>query len=196
MALHGFVVGFVLVSFVVRHKFSQHAQCESGLTWRLVEFARARLRTFCVGLVFCPRVIWTSVSPQTISSSCILQDHGLHGASAGAIFVLTWSVCCVCCLVRRLFPDAYRLLRYWPGCSTKCAQVCVRVLLFVPTVVVGQHLPRLVISVEFEESVCGFQAKQVFCLTSQSVGAMHERGWQADTSVDVWSWVCCQAPAD
>ena len=177
-------------------KFSQNAQCESGPAWRLAEFARMRLRTFCVGLLFRPCMIWTSVSPQAISSSCILQDLGLHGASAVALLVLFWSLSHLCCLARRLFPDAHRRLRYQPSCPTTCAWVSVRVLAWVLSVVVGQQLPCSVIFVEFEESVCGFQAKQVSLLTSQSVGAIHERGWQADSSADVCLWVCSQAPAD
>ena len=155
-----------------------------------------RLRTYCVGLMFRPCVIWTSVSLQAISSSCILQDHGLHGASAGAFVVLFWSLSHLCCLARCLFPDAHRRLSNEPSCPTTCTWVSVRVLAWVLNVVVGQKLPCSVIFGKFEESVCGFQAKQVSLLTSQSVGAIHEQGWQADKSVDVWLWVCSQAPAD
>ena len=59
-----------------------------------------------------------------------------------------------------------------------------------------QQLPFSVIPVQCEESVCGFQAKQVSLCMSQLVGAIHECGWQEHTRVDVWLWVCSQSPAD
>ena len=120
----------------------------------------------------------------------------MHSASGCAFLVLFWSLSPVCCLARCLFPDAHRRLRYRPSCPTTCAWVRERVLARIPSAVVGQQLPCSVIFLKFEESVCGFQAKQVSLLTSQSVGAIHEQGRQADRSVGLCLCVCSQAPTD
>ena len=155
------------------------------------------LRSFRVGLLFFIYVIWTSASPQAISSSCILQDHRLISASAVALLVLFWGLRLLCCLARCLFPSAHLRLRYRTSCPTKCALVSMCVCAGMCwSVVVGQQLPCSVIPVQCEESVCGFQAKQVSLCMSQLVGAIHECGWQEHTRVDVWLWVCSQSPAD